>query len=108
MNGMEHAIEKVANALHGDQCAEDPDPGERCNCGADDFYRQAEIALDTLREVGLLAPAPLREEWGVDCYLGFEPEAYLERRNAEKHLAHEGGSLLRRYVSGWEPWEGGD
>lgn len=60
-DNMEHAIEQVANALHGDQCAEDPDPGERCNCGADDFYRQAEIALDTLREVGLLAPAPLRE-----------------------------------------------
>ena len=53
---LEHAIEQVANALHGDQCAEDPDLGERCNCGADDFYRQAEIALDTLREAGLLAP----------------------------------------------------
>ena len=58
---MKHAIELVANALHGDQCPDDPDPGDRCNCGADDFHRQAEIALDTLREAGLLAPAPLTE-----------------------------------------------
>ena len=61
MTGMKHAIELVANALHGDQCPDDPDPGDRCNCGADDFHRQAEIALDTLREAGLLAPAPLTE-----------------------------------------------
>lgn len=73
MTGMEHAIEKVANALHGDQCAEDPDPGERCNCGADDFYRQAEIVLDTLREAGLLAPAPLTEEWSA-AFTGIAPD----------------------------------
>ena len=71
MTGMEHAIELVANALHGDQCPDDPDPGDRCNCGADDFHRQAEIALDTLREAGLLAHAPLREESPVD-----EPEQW--------------------------------
>lgn len=70
---MEHAIEQVANALHGDQCAEDPEPGERCNCGADDFYRQAEIVLDTLREAGLLAPAPLREEWHA-AFTGIAPD----------------------------------
>lgn len=65
MTGMEHAIEQIANALHGDHCAEDPDPDEWCNCDAEDFYRQAEIVLDTLREAGLLAPAPLTEEWSA-------------------------------------------
>lgn len=88
VTGMEHAIEQVANALHGDQCAEDPDPGERCTCGADDFYRQAEIAIDTLREAGLLAPAPLREG-GVGWYEVIHPS------RATTHIAyvHEDGSI---------------
>jgi hypothetical protein len=104
--GMEHAIEQVANALHGDQCAEDPDPGERCNCGADDFYRQAEIVLDTLREAGLLAPAPLREEWGVqwddhDIW----GDMYNTRHEAETGAGDE-GTPVHRYVSDWLPMDG--
>lgn len=79
MTGMEHAIELVANALHGDQCPEDPDPGERCNCGADDFYRQAEIVLDTLREAGILAPAPLREDQRSEHTVR-ETAAYFARK----------------------------
>ena len=65
-----------------------------------DFARETVRALT---EAGLLAPGALTEEWGADCYLGSEPEAYSERRNAEKQLAYEGGSLLRRYVSDWMP-----
>lgn len=98
---MEHAIEQVANALHGDQCAEDPDPGERCNCGAGDFYRQAEIVLDTLREAGLIAPAPLREEWAaID-----DDGTVLMRYGADSHSPHrEYGTSLTysRWASGWK------
>ena len=113
MNGMEHVIEKVANALHGDQCAEDPDPGERCNCGADDFYRQAEIVLDTLREVGLLAPAPLREEWRIwgedddgEWELGrdFESREEAEQFITENPWARDRrGYPVRRPLSDWLP-----
>ena len=104
MSSMEYAIEQVANALHGDQCAEDPDPGERCNCGADDFYRQAEIALDTLSEVGLLAPATLREEWAA-----IDDDGHvLMRYGADSHSPHrEYGTSLTysRWASDWKPWE---
>ena len=119
MTGMEHAIEQVANALHGDQCAEDPDPGERCNCGADDFYRQAEIALDTLREVGLLAPAPLRKEWGSevrDVRPDRDPYVLyaIDPDNAQWQIEHNPdyttGRIMHRYRTDWipvDPAEGG-
>ena len=112
MTGMEHAIEQVANALHGDQCAEDPDPGERCNCGADDFYRQAEIALDTLREVGLLAPAPLRKEWGSEVRdVRPDRDPYVLRAlgpdNAQWQIEHNPdyatGRIMHRYRTDWLP-----
>lgn len=109
MTGMEYAIEQVANALHGDQCAEDPDPGERCNCGADDFYRQAEIVLDTLREVGVLAPAPLREEWTTlipPHYSYTAIDTWDEREDA--YLYGDESRIVRRYISDWEPCEEGD
>ena len=71
MTGMEHAIEQAAQALHGDQCPEDPDPDEYCGCDSDHFYRLAKVAVETLAEAGLLAPAPLREEALAD-----EPEPW--------------------------------
>ena len=37
------AVRAVADALHGDACPVDPDPGESCVCG--DYEREAEIAL---------------------------------------------------------------
>ena len=37
------AIWAIADALHGDACPADPDPGESCGCG--DYEREAEIAL---------------------------------------------------------------
>ena len=37
------AVRAIADALHGDACPVDPDPGESCGCG--DYEREAEIAL---------------------------------------------------------------
>ena len=37
------AIWAIADALRGDACPVDPDPGESCGCG--DYEREAEIAL---------------------------------------------------------------
>ena len=37
------AVLAGAEALHGDACPVDPDPGESCVCG--DYEREAEIAL---------------------------------------------------------------
>lgn len=101
---MEHAIEQVANALHGDQCAEDPDPSERCNCGAGDFYRQAEIVLDTLREAGLIAPAPLREEWAVQWVRrGGEIRTYPCDDEADARDCADDETTVHRFVSDWLP-----
>lgn len=41
--------EEIANAIHGDQCPDDPDPDECCSCGAGDYYRMGDIVLDLLR-----------------------------------------------------------
>ena len=35
--------EEIAEALHADTCAEDPDEGEACGCDAHYVYRQADI-----------------------------------------------------------------
>ena len=51
------AVRAIADALHGDACPVDPDPGESCGCG--DYEREAEIALT--------AAAPhLRAAWAEE------------------------------------------
>lgn len=40
--------EEIANALHGDNCPDDPDPDEYCSCGAGDYDRMGDIVLALL------------------------------------------------------------
>lgn len=57
------AVRAVADALHGDACPADPDPGESCVCG--DYEREAEIALT--------AAAPhLRAAWAAELGATFQ------------------------------------
>ena len=55
------AREIVTRALHGDQCPEDPDPGEVCGCDSDHYRRLADIAVSALDDEGLL-----KIEWEGD------------------------------------------
>ena len=41
--------EEIANALHGDNCPDDPDPDESCSCGAGDYDRMGDIVLALLK-----------------------------------------------------------
>lgn len=41
--------EEIANALHGDNCPDDPDPGEYCSCDAGGYDRMGDIVLDLLK-----------------------------------------------------------
>lgn len=43
-------IEAAAQALHADECAEDPDPGEPCTCDSAYYERMARIALNAAKE----------------------------------------------------------
>lgn len=54
-----------------------------------------------LAEDGLLAPAPLREEWGIRWDDGNLWEHYLNRDEATVGAGDE-GTLVRRWVSDWE------
>ena len=44
--------EEIANALHGDNCPDDPDPDEYCSCGAGDYDRMGDIVLALLKGQG--------------------------------------------------------
>lgn len=37
---------RVAAALHGDNCPDDPAPGAACSCDGDTYYRMAKVALE--------------------------------------------------------------
>lgn len=42
-------VEMIAEALHGDECPDDPDEGESCGCDGNHYMRQGEIVLALLR-----------------------------------------------------------
>ena len=133
---MEHAIEQAAAAVvpamegHGmEQCSESG-PGIhrrwiQCSCDEAVEYadvqawetHRAQVAARDLAEAGLLAPAPLREEWsaryvnggGAVCRTRDEAEAELDRMICDLHRprideppAPEIAGIYARYVSEWE------
>lgn len=44
-------VERVAAALHGDNCLEYPDPGEWCDCDWSSYRRMAEVAIEAMPPV---------------------------------------------------------
>lgn len=67
-------------------------------------YAQAHNVASALDHAGLLAPAPLREEWAVECLdWNGEPryDRYDQRIGAER-MCWEGDRVVRRYVTDWE------
>ena len=90
---MEHAIEQAEALVYG---VFDDAPDE----GLDSFDFAREI-VRTLTEAGLLAPAPLREEWGIRWDDGVW-EYYRNRAEAEFGAGDE-GTPVHRYVSDWLP-----
>jgi hypothetical protein len=103
------AVRAIADALHGDACPVDPDPGESCGCG--DYEREAEIAL-TAAAPHLRAEfiAEVRRaqfevearhhfgfgEGGIKCLCGFES---VRNRSRTEHIT---GAVLALLEGGGE------
>lgn len=99
MTGMEHTIEHATKVI-GDL------PG---------FTDEQVLGIaEDLAEAGLLAPAPLREEWAVEGTLDSGDDwiadvEFATRLGAEDFLEsnewarRDGGHISRRYVSDWMP-----
>ena len=45
-------VEMIAEALHSDECPEDPEEGELCGCDGNHYMRQGEIVLAFIRGGG--------------------------------------------------------
>lgn len=110
MTGMEYAAEQVARAIY-DAMHRATDPYSV------PLERAAEKAARALADAGLLAPAPLTEEWaaryvnggGAICRTRDEAEAELDRmtRDSRRHRVDEPpapkiAGIYVRCVTDWE------
>lgn len=107
MTGMEHTIEHAARVLNAEgaccgDCGREPgDPLSECP----DCERFLTGYARALASSGLLAPAPLREEWAVvrpDWHGELRYDRYDQRIGAERECWHE-DQVVRRLVTEWEP-----
>lgn len=109
MTGMEHAIEKaadvIANALHDtadvDMFGGYTDTDDLNDSVLDSRYSLIAVAR-ALADAGLLAPAPLREEWATRF-----PNGHLRPGKGRGYdMWFKGdppkGVNVRRWVSDWE------
>ena len=115
MTGMEHVIEQVAERIiAANNVRMSRYPIEPISVQAAREYARA------LADEGLLAPAPLREEWGSEMH-NAQPESSShvlrarDRDNAQWQVEHNPelatGRIVRRHVTDWLPvdcTEGGD
>ena len=124
MTGMEHTIERAAQVLndegaHCGECGREPgDPLSECP----DCERFIVGYARALAEAGLLAPAPLTEEWaaryvnggGAVCRTRREAEAELgrmihsQRPRIDEPPAPPVAGIYVRHVTAWEPVDGID
>ena len=101
MTGMEHVVREVAFALgtyHQDEAAY--------------LVPQARVVVQHLAEKGLIAPAPLREEWGSevrDVRPDRDPYVLwaIDLDNAQWQIEHNPdwatGRIMHRYRTDWLP-----
>lgn len=93
MTGMEHVVREVAFALgtyHQDEAAY--------------LVPQARVVVQHLAEKGLIAPAPLREEWAVQWVRrGGEIRTYPCDDEADARDCADDETTVHRYVSDWMP-----
>ena len=100
MTGMEHAIDRAAEVI---RAAID----RQADIVADGMHLDVQGVItphwiaEALATNGLLAPAPLREEWGIRWDDGVW-EYYRNRAEAEVGAGDE-GTPVHRYVSDWMP-----
>lgn len=104
MTGMEHAIEQAAKVAD-DILSADPQVAREM------FGDEPDKIARALAEAGLLAPAPLTEEWGaeMDHPIQDRPPSTIKARdleNARWQVEHNPkvatGRIMRRYVTDWE------
>ena len=110
MTGMEYAIEQAARVIQQarDAGAVYDDAGEPLSA--------SETIVRALHDAGLLAPAPLRQEWGSevrDARPDRDPYVLYarDRDNAQWQIEHNPewatGRIVRRYRTAWLPAEEG-
>lgn len=99
MDNMEHAIEQAADILgaHPEAFNVTDYTDEQTTM----ITAPVEDIARVLADAGLLAPAALREEWGIRWDDGVW-EYYRNRAETEVG-AGDGGTPVRRYVSDWLP-----
>ena len=106
MTGMEHTIEKAARVIQQarDAGAVYDDAGEPLSA--------AETIARALHADGLLAPAPLREEWGSEMHdVRPDRDPYVlyarDPDNAQWQIEHNPewatGRIMHRYRTAWLP-----
>lgn len=118
MTGMEHAIEQATERA---ELVLAPHFRNVALGGVEDDTHLGALvlrAVDALADAGLIAPAPLREEWaaryvnggGAVCQTRYEAEAALDRMTRDSHRhrvdeppAPEIAGIYARYVSDWLP-----
>lgn len=102
MTGMEHAIEQVRQAMQDAMNTYGPFSGTD----------QARHIYDYLHALGLIAPAPLREEWGSevrDVRPDRDPYVLwaIDLDNAQWQIEHNPdwatGRIMHRYRTDWLP-----
>lgn len=119
MTGMENAIEKAAQVLNdeGAHCGDcGREPGEPLS-GCPDCERFIVGYARALADAGLLAPAPLRDEWaasytnggGTVCRTRDEAETELARMIRDSHRPRideppppQIAGIYARHVTDWE------
>lgn len=95
MTGMEDAIEHAARIMQ----AERDDPRHRYDEAGEPRGATEQLAR-ALASAGLLAPAPLREEWGSVSPASGGVQRESSRDRAMDRTPH-GGRIARRLVSDW-------
>lgn len=107
MTGMEHAIEHAARALwECDNLEFTPEWRDKVwndMGGPEPSHERVdyEIRAEYLAQFGLLAPAPLREEWGVPGGDGTTVwNHYLNREEARIGAGDD--PVVHRWVTEWE------
>lgn len=97
MTGTEYAIEQAALAIHADHCC----PCDSTGCDAPDGVDYN--AARAVAEAGLLAPAPLREEWGTR--FNEDGGRIVAGKDSPYPFFWDGkdpeGENVRRYITGW-------
>lgn len=104
MTGMDEAIEQVAQRLHSSYCECEGWHAECQGPQVGDRRVARRLAAD-----GLIAPAPLREEWAAAWEgLGATRIGFVKESPGDIEGIPPGGWVVHRFITDWLPADGVD